>query len=62
MIEIITSQVVSFVDFTESGTFGANLEFPSGILWRSSSARTTSMNDLGFSMPLCGSEKPSKPH
>ena len=59
MIEIITSQVVSFVDFTESGTFGANLEFPKGILWRSS---VTSMNDLGFSMPLCGSEKPSKPH
>ena len=30
----------SQVDFTESGTEGANLEFPSGILWQSSVTST----------------------
>ena len=50
--------MTSFVDFTESGTEGANLEFPSGILWRSS---VTSINDLGLTfgnMPLRGSSAP----
>ena len=53
------SSSVDIAPQSESGTFGANLEFPKGIPWRRSSARTTSMDDLGFSMPN-GSENPSK--
>ena len=52
------SSSVDIAPQSESGTFGANLEFPKGIPWRRSSARTTSMDDLGFSMPNSSSAPP----